>query len=139
MHASLTQRGTLTMIGASALVAAGTAMLPGPFPAVAWGLAAAFGVVVGVLQTRALRAAPRAFLAAESTVEVREALMSSSSGRMAVALQWVLLPILLAVAWRSGSVVAGALGGYAVFMGVRDAVALRALVALASTPGVAEG
>jgi hypothetical protein len=132
LHSSLTVRSNLVTIGAAALVAAGTAMLPGPSPVVAWTLAAIFGVVAGITQALTLRAVPERFRAADSSVEVRRVLMSRTSGRLAVLAQWILVAVLIAVALSGAVSMAGALGGYAVFVGVRDVVALKAVVDLAS-------
>ena len=58
--------------------------------------------------------------------------MSNVPGRLAVITQWVALPVLVAAAWWGGNIVAGALGGYALFMAIRDLVALRAVMRLAT-------
>ncbi|MDR3686603.1 MAG: hypothetical protein P4L93_06585 [Coriobacteriia bacterium] len=137
MHSSLTLRFNLITIGACVLVAAGTTTLPGAFPMLAWAVAAVFGVVAGDLQSRSIRASSQSFKSARTALEVREALMSNGPGRLTVAIQWVLLPVLLGMAWWSGNIVAGALGGYALFMAVRDLVALRAVVGL--TPAESRG
>ena len=130
LHSSLTLRFNLITIGACILVAVGTATLPGAFPTLAWSLAAVFGVAAGDLQRRSIRAAGPRFRAAHTATEVREALMSNVPGRLAVITQWVALPVLVAAAWWGGNLVAGALGGYALFMAVRDLVALRAVMRL---------
>jgi hypothetical protein len=132
MHASLTPRSSLVTIGSAVLVAVGTATLPGPFPAAAWSLAVLFGVVVGMLRVRMLDTASDAFIAAGDAVELRRAMMSRPPGAWSVALQWAVLPLLLGVSWRDGNMVAGVLGGFAVFMGVRDLVTLKAISDLAS-------
>ena len=135
MHSSLTLRFNLIAIGACILVAAGTKTLPGAFPALAWALAAVFGVAAGDLQSRSIRASSQSFRGARTALEVREALMSNVPGRLAVVVQWVLLPALLAAAWWGGNIIAGALGGYALFMAVRDLVALRAVMGLTPAMG----
>jgi uncharacterized membrane protein len=56
--------------------------------------------------------------------------MATSSGRVAVIVQWVLVPLLIGAAWWAGNLIAGGLGGYALFMAVRDLVALRAVIEL---------
>jgi hypothetical protein len=95
-------------------------------------LAAVAGAAAGDLQARSIRSAPQTFRDAQTAVDVRAALMSTLPGRLAVIAQWVLLPLLVAVAWWAGNIVAGALGGFALFMAMRDAVALRAVAWLAS-------
>jgi hypothetical protein len=120
------------MIGASALVAAGSAILPGPFSSLAWALAAVGGAVVGDLQARSMRAKPEAFRSAGTEVDVRKAFMATQAGRLAVLGQWVVVPVLIVAAWWGGNLVAGALGGFAVFLAVRDLVALRAIIELSS-------
>jgi hypothetical protein len=134
----LTLRFNLITIGACILVAVGTATLPGAFPALAWSLAAVFGVAAGDLQRRSIRASSQRFRSARTATEVREALMSNVSGRLAVITQWVALPVLLAAAWWGGNIIAGALGGYALFMAVRDLVALRAVMGLTPATGSAD-
>jgi hypothetical protein len=132
LHTSLTPRNNLISIGAAVLVATGTAVLPGPFPELAWMLGASFGLIAGVTQASALHEGPELFKAADTAVEVRRVLMSMRSGRIAVLAQWVFLVVLLAVALSGVVTIAGALGGYAVFVGVRDVVALKAIVDLSS-------
>jgi hypothetical protein len=116
VHSSLTLQPKLAMIAASALVAAGTAFLPGAFPTFAWALAAIGGAVVGDLQARSMRAKPEAFRSADTEVDVRKALMATRTGQLAVLGQWVLVASLVVVAWWGGNLVAGALGGFAVFL-----------------------
>ena len=132
MHASLRLQPNVIIIGAFILVAVGTAMRPGPFPSVAWAVAVVFGVVAGDLQSRSIRIAPQKFLSAQTSIEVRKALMSTRPGRLTVLGQWIVMPLLLVAGWWGGNVVAGALGGYALFMAVRDIVALRTIVWLGS-------
>jgi hypothetical protein len=133
VHPSLKLQSNLIEIGACLAVAVGTALLPGAFPAVAWALAAVFGVIAGDLQARSIRAATPAFAAATTALEVRTALMSNLPGRFAVMVQWALIPLLVAAGWWSGNVIVGALGGFALFTAVRDLVGLRAVIGL-STP-----
>jgi len=135
LHSSLKLQFNLITIGACILVVVGTMTLPGAIPTVAWAVAAVFGVVAGDLQSRSIRASTEAFRNARTAVEVREALMSNMPGRVAVIAQWVLLPVLLGAAWVGGNLIAGALGGYALFMAVRDLVALRAILRLTPTAG----
>ena len=132
LHASLTPRSSLISIGAAVLVATGTAMLPGPFPQLAWLLGATFGLIAGVTQASTLHAVPEQFATAGTAVEVRRVLMSMRSGQIAVLTQWILLAALLAVVLSGSVTIAGALGGYAVFVGVRDLVALKAVMDLSS-------
>ena len=131
LHSSLTLRGNLVTIGAAVLVATGTAMLPGPSHGFAWALSAIFGAVAGLAQALTLRAVPERFVAANTAVEVRRALMSRPSGQLAVLAQWILVAALIAAALGGAVSIAGALGGYAVCIGVRDIVALKAVIDLA--------
>jgi len=137
LHSSLTLRFNLVTIGACILVAVGTSTLPGAFPTLAWSLAAVLGVAAGDLQRRSIRGSSQKFRSASTATEVREALMSNVPGRLAVLTQWVALPALVAAAWWGGNIIAGALGGYALFMAVRDLVALRAVMGL--TPATDSG
>jgi len=132
VHSSLDPRSNLIMIGACLLVAFGTAMVAHSVPELAWGLAVLFGVVAGGLQARSISLATDAFKSARTSIEVRRALMSNQPGRLAVLLQWVFGALLLAVAYFGGNLIAAALGGYAIFMAVRDLVAFRAVISLAS-------
>jgi len=132
LHTSLTLRTNLISIGAAVLVATGTAVLPGPFPKLAWILGATLGFIAGVTQASALHEVPEQFATADTAVEVRRVLMSTRAGQIAVLAQWVLLAVLLAVLLSGVVTIAGALGGYAVFVGVRDVVALKAVVDLSS-------
>ena len=91
---------------------------------------AAVGLVAGALQGRALRAAPGAFAATVTAMDVRRALIASRDGKLAISLGWVtsallivpsiyFRPILLAgVPW---------LMGYLAFMLGRDIIAYTAL------------
>ena len=88
-------------IGACVLVAAGTTTLPRCFPDARLGRGCLFGVVAGDLQSRSIRASAQSFKNARTALEVREALMSNAPGRLAVIIQWVLLPSFSA--WRGGA------------------------------------
>ena len=132
MHSSLEPRSKMIMIGACLLVAFGTAMAGHVIPVTAWAFAVVFGVAAGGLQARSIGLAPEGFKRAQTSVEVRTALMSNRSGQLTVLLQWGVVPVLLLAAYFGGNLIAGALGGYALFMAVRDLVALRAVMSLTS-------
>jgi hypothetical protein len=132
VHSSLRLQANLITIGACVAVAAGTATLPGPFPGAAWALALAAGIAVGVLRARSMAVAPQAFVSARTSADVQAAFMSTGSGQAAVLAQWVALLAVLGVAWWGSNVVAGALGGLAVFTAARDGTALKAVLGLAS-------
>lgn len=132
MYPSLKLRSNLIEIGAAILVAGGMMMIPGPPPTAAWALAAVFGVMAGILVGQSIRSAPQAFQSAQTSPEVRAALSSTQVGRVALLAHWVLLPLLLVAAWWGGNIIAGAFGGLAVFLVVRDVVALRAVMDLAA-------
>ena len=125
MHASLQVRWNVAVIIACVVFAAVMAVFTHPFPLMAWVAAAAFGVVSGLLQARAVVEARSTFQSAATMLEVRAALTSTASGRRSLYVQWALLPVLLVVAFLVHNTFGAALGGYAVFMAVRDAIALR--------------
>ena len=130
LHSSLTVRAHLITIGSAALVATGTAILPGPFPVLAWSVSATFGLAAGVAQAATFHAVPEQFATADTAVDVRRVLMSTQAGRAAVLAQWILMATLIALALSGTTTIAGALGGYAVFVGVRDVVSLKAVADL---------
>ncbi len=132
MHSSLTVQSNLVEMGACALVAVGTVVLGGPFPGVPWVVSAVLGVVVGTLRSRSLWASPRVFQSAQTSLEVRTAMMSTRVGRIAVIAQWIAIPIVVVVAWEYGNLLGGGLGGLAVFIATRDAATLKGVLGLAS-------
>lgn len=130
MHSSLTTRSRTTTIAACGLVVLGSVLLPGAVPALPWAVAAVFGVVAGDLQARGMRAVPDAFRNAQTSVEVRTALMSTGVGRFAVLAQWLFVLVLVLMTWRGGNLIASALGGFALYMAARDLMTLRAVAEL---------
>jgi xanthosine utilization system XapX-like protein len=138
MHSSLKLQTNIFMIIACALVAGVFSILTHPFPAIPMFAGTIFGLVAGLLQSQSIIVARDAFRSAETAMAVRQALMSTTSGKRAIQIQWVLLPILLVSAYRLGNPLGGAVAGFALFMCVRDLMALKAVIGLTQATGPAE-
>jgi hypothetical protein len=133
LHGSLKLQWNLVAIGGCLVFALASALLTQPLPVVAWAVAVVFGIIAGVLQSRAIVSATDAFRSSRTAIQVRAALTSSAAGRQSLLVQWTLLPVLLGLAFWSGNLIAGALGGFALFMAVRDTLTLKAVVGLSAT------
>ena len=136
MHSSLKLQTNIIMIIAFAFVAAAASILTHPFPAVALAAGVIFGLGAGLMQSQSLANAPDAFRSAKTAMAVREALKSTTSGKRAIQIQWILLPLLLVSAYWTGNPF-GPVAGFAMFMCVRDIVALKAVKGLTQTTGTA--
>lgn len=130
MHSSLKLQTNIIMIIVFAFVTAAAAILTHPFPAIPLAAGVIFGLGAGFMQSQSLATAPDAFRSAATAMAVREVLMSTTSGKRAIQIQWILLPLLLVSAYRIGNPLGGAVSGYAVFMCVRDLFALKAVAGL---------
>ena len=124
------------MIITFALVAAAGSLLTHPFPALSLVAGVLFGLGAGFMQSQSLTTAPDVFRSAKTAMAVRAALMSTTSGKRAIQVQWVLLPLLLVSAYRTGNPFSP-VAGFAMFMCVRDLVALKAVKGLTQTTGTA--
>ena len=98
--------------------------------ALACAIGAVAGSVAGVLQGRALRAAPGAFATTVTAMDVRRALIASRDGKLAISLGWVTAAVLVVPAlYFRPILLAGVpwLTGYLAFMFGRDIIAYPAL------------
>lgn len=130
MHTSLKLKSNLIVVSVCIAFAALVSVITSPFPIIPWALAAIFGVSAGILQIRSIALAPEAFRSAQTLLEVRAAFTSTAPGKQALIVQWALLPLLLGVSFWIDNPFGGGLGGFAVFMSIRDLVAIRAVVSL---------
>jgi hypothetical protein len=128
---------SLAMLWAAAAALLAWSAHPIPIGLVAAGLL--LGIPLGVLQRRSLAEAPAAFRQASTARQVRTALTSTRSGRLALRTQWVSAAILLAgsllqaVSARDAvpsNPAIGAVAAYLSLMFTRDLFALPALRAL---------
>ena len=129
MHKSLTLRTNYSLALAMALVVALCVALG---TGIQFALITPFlvaGIAGGLLQGRAVRSAPTAFLAAESWSSVRSSLASSWPGRLSLALTWANgLGLLLALAlYKPTPTVATVLSCCASFMLFRELTAMPSL------------
>ena len=136
MDTSLKLQTNIIMIIAFALVSAAGSIITHPFPALSLAAGIIFGLGAGFMQRQSLTLAPAAFRSANTALAVRAALMSTTSGKRAIHAQWILLSLLLASAYWTGNPFAP-VAGFAVFMCVRDLVALKAVKGLTQTTGSA--
>lgn len=93
------------------------------------------GLASGLLQGRAVRSAPAAFLAADSWSAVRAALNRSLPGKLSLGLTWAnAIALLLVIAlYRPTPTMATVLICYATFMLARELTAIPALHTLNAT------
>lgn len=136
MHSSLKLNTNIIMIIVFAFVAAVASTLTHAFPAIPLAAGVIFGIGAGLMQSQSLATAPDAFRAVKTALAVRAALMSTTSGKRAIQIQWILLPLLLIFAYWSGNLF-GPVAGFATFMSVLDLVALKAVKGLAQTASTA--
>ena len=132
MHPTL--KPHLTLIGAIVFAVVGVVALAitRPVPLVPAFVGVLLGVATGLLQKRGIEAAPDALQRAETAMEVRRALTSTSPGKWAVAAQWVGAFLVLGAAFWTGNLIGGATSGFALLMSVRDFLTWRAVGPLAS-------
>jgi hypothetical protein len=131
MHPTLNPRTSAIVIVSSAVVAAAAMALTRPVPVLPAAVGAAFGAVVGLLQTRALREAADLFRSARTAMDVRRAMTATRAGVRSVGLQWIGVFAALATSLRTGNPLGGIVAGCALLMGVRDLVAVGAVARLA--------
>jgi hypothetical protein len=132
LHASLTVRSNLLMCALTGPVAIGLSFMGWPKAAVITAIGAAFGLVVGILQARALREASAALAAARDSLAVRSALSATKSGSLAIRVQWAaLIPVLVVWILPGGQPFLAPIAAYAALMFVRDVTTLPALAGLA--------
>jgi hypothetical protein len=137
MHSTLKLQTNLIIIIACALVAVLIAVLSHPFPTIPLTAGVIFGFAAGRMQSQSIAAACEAFKSAETAMAVRHALASTPSGKRAIQMQWILFPILVGAAlWNQNPF--GLIAGFAIFMCVRDLVALKAVIGLTQTTNLTE-
>jgi hypothetical protein len=73
------------------------------------------------------------FKQASTAMDVRRALLSTAPGKWAIRLQWTGVAVLVVAVLWDGSVIGGAVAGYATFMFVREVVTLKAVIRLGTT------
>jgi hypothetical protein len=132
MHQSLRPATNLLMIVVTAGVVIVALLLSDPskgLPLI--GLGGLFGTLIGALQLRAMSAKEELFLAADSALAVRRALMASKSGRAAVYTLWgaAVLLATLAIGRKNGSPM-DIVAGYAALVLLRELVSLKGCFAL---------
>lgn len=137
MHSALKLQTNLIIIIACALVAVAVSFLTHPFPAIPLIAGVIFGFAAGRMQSQSIAAACEAFKSAETAMAVRRALTSTPSGRRAVQMQWILFPILVGTTlWNHNPF--GLIAGFAIFLCVRDLVALKAVRGITQTTNTTE-
>lgn len=127
MHKILTLRTNLLIIFASATVV-GVFLFTDTHPnkALLIGTGAGLGLLAGIFQSRALRDSKEQFRAATTALEVRAAMNSSASGRLATYTVYAAGGILLLTAFtQNESIGFGLFAGYAAFIFVRDSIAFK--------------
>lgn len=132
MHKSLAPRPNIILaIVWLAVVVAGLALPAVPSRLIVVVVGLTLGLVVGVLQFRAMEENRELFLAAESALAVRSAMRASPSGRLAIYGLWTAGVIMLAISiWQQEGLLLRVLVGYAAFALARDAIALRGCFSL---------
>jgi len=100
--------------------------VPHPKKALLLLIAGSLGIVAGVLQLLAISAARHRFLSASTALGVRKAMTASKAGLGAILLVWISAALLLFVTFTErGAPVAGAVGAFAAFIFVREAITLK--------------
>jgi hypothetical protein len=132
MHKSLTPRNNLLLIFVWAAVVIEFAYATAnPSKTLIIGAGAVFGLIAGVFQLRALQQSKDQFIAAKTAREVRTAMASSTSGRLATYTLYAACGILILIVFTQKEVVGFALiAGYAAFAFVRDSIAFKGCIDL---------
>jgi hypothetical protein len=138
MHTTLKPRTNLALIVVSALLGAAALSFTRPLPLTPAAIGAFIGGVVGFLQSRSIGDARDAFRRAGTAMDVRRTLMSSTSGKLGIQIQWLGAVVLVAGAIWIGNPLGGFIAGYAFLMAARDIVALSAVVRLERGSGAVE-
>jgi hypothetical protein len=132
MHSSLKLQTNVVIIVACALIAIVVSVLTKPFPVIHLIAGTVFGLIAGFMQSQSIVVARDSFRSAETAMAVRQALTSTTTGKRAIQIQWILLPLLIASALLTGNPF-GMVAGFAIFMCIRDLVALKAVTGLSQT------
>jgi glucose uptake protein GlcU len=135
MHKSLTPRTNLLVIFVwAAVVGVFVFAATHPNKALVIGVGAVLGLIAGIFQLRALRESKDRFRAATTSVEVRAAMTSTVSGRLATYTLYAAAVILILTAYTQKEAIGFAVfAGYAAFAFVRDSIALKGCLDLQCT------
>ena len=114
--------------------------VPHPKKALLLAIGGTLGAIAGVLQLLAISAQRDRFLRATTALEVRKAMTASKAGYSAICLVSVVgaLFVLVTLSER-GTPVAAAIGGFALFICIREAVALKGCFDLQRSPSPQNG
>ena len=133
MHFTLTSRGN-ALIGSlwCAVLAVSAVLEPRASAAIVIAFAIV-GLAAGLFQGRAIRENSTLLVAAVTSRDVRKVLVSSSPGKLSVALLWIVGAAILVLLFRGGEygTLSTAIGSYAAFSLAREMASLPAVVALA--------
>jgi hypothetical protein len=131
LHTSLMVRSNLFMCVLTGSVAIGLSVIGWPKSAIVAAVGAAFGLIVGILQSRAIREGSVALAAAPGALAVRSALNSTKSGNLSIRVQWAALVPIVVWILLGGQPFLAPIAGYAALMFVRDVTTLPGLAWLA--------
>ncbi len=129
MHSSLKLQTNLVIITACALVTGAFSILSRPFPTIPLIAGAVFGLAAGFIQNQSIAIARNSFRSAETAMEVRRVLTSTTSGKRAIRSQWILFPLLAVSSVWIGNPW-GRVAGFGIFMCIRDLITLKAVIGL---------
>ena len=134
MHYTLTPRGNIPLIALMAIALSLCLFLGNGASLAVIAIFSLAGLVAGLLQARSIYNDRSKFLSANTALEVRAALTSSTAGKLSIALLWLSGFALIALLFRGGeyATVQTMVGSYATFSLVRESAALPALFALRS-------
>lgn len=131
-HTSLMVRSNVFMCVLTGSVAIGLSVIGWPKSAIVAAVGAAFGLIVGILQSGAIREGSVALAAAPGALAVRSALNSTKSRNLSIRVQWAaLVPIVVVWILLGGQPFLAPIAGYAALMFVRDVTTLPGLAWLA--------
>jgi hypothetical protein len=127
MHSSLLPKTNLRLIGLWAIAGMALAVFTTPVPWLLLAVGALLGTVSGIYQRQAMRASSAALRSANTSMEIRHVLKSSSPGRTYLFLLWISMLIVFGLAfWQyRDQVIVGWMAGYATYGFAREAITLR--------------
>jgi hypothetical protein len=127
MHATLTPRANLRLIGLWLVLTVATAgFFPRPQLWICFVVGAVIGTLLGGCQLQVLRISQRSLLSAKSALDVRRAMKESGWGRVYLVLFWLgsIGIIALAIFLFGSQMLVGWLAGYVSMAFVRELIAL---------------
>jgi hypothetical protein len=130
MHATLKPGPNIAFIAIWAIVATILSFFGGTVPYIALIIGGILGALTGNLQLRAMRSSVALFRQANSAMEVRRALVSTSPGKRAIQLQWAGAAILICIGIITKDPLRTPLVGYFAFMCIRDICAVPGVIKL---------